>query len=207
MAKYLADELELQSIANAIRTKSNTLNNLTFPNGFVNAITNIPSGGGNILSGTSAPTAAMGNNEDLYIQYSEHPEWNYLYGIDTVYRKINGSWVEYVEPVDPNSAIHVWTQSTGGTDAAMNVQKAIYDPDTGMYTPVGDIDIVLYRTATDNTYNLDKFATLSYTGASTSWRIYASAQITDGSQTYATRDLVASWPFTVNQDIYLRYVT
>ena len=256
MAKYLADELELQSIANAIRTKSNTLNNLTFPNGFVNAITNISSGGnieeggngnltfssdgdvvgkvslnatangtytpptgkayssvtvnvsgGDILSGTSAPTAAIGNNEDLYIQYSGHPEWNYLYGIDTVYRKINGSWIEYTDPIDPNSAIHVWTQSTGGTDAAMNVQKAIYDPDTGVYTPVGDIDIVLYKTVTDNTYNLDKFATLSYGRAEMiTWSINASVQITDGSQTYATGDLVASWQYTANQDIYLRYV-
>ena len=170
-------------------------------------LVNVPGGGGGVvLSGTSAPAADVGNNEDLYIQYSGHQGWDYLYGIDAIYRKVNGSWVEYVDPVDPNSAVHVWTQSTGGTDASMNVQKATYDPDTGVYTPVGDVDVVLYRTLIDgDKYDLNRLATLSYTGsAGASWRIYASAQITDGSQTYATGDLVASWPYSTNKDIYIR---
>lgn len=45
MAKYLTDELELQSVANAIRTKGNTSESLAFPTDFVSAIADIPAGG------------------------------------------------------------------------------------------------------------------------------------------------------------------
>lgn len=45
MAKYLTDELELQSVANAIRAKGNTSESLAFPTDFVNAIADIPAGG------------------------------------------------------------------------------------------------------------------------------------------------------------------
>ena len=45
MAKYLADELELQSVANAIRTKGNTSESLAFPTDFVSAIADIHAGG------------------------------------------------------------------------------------------------------------------------------------------------------------------
>ena len=45
MAKYLTDELELQSVANAIRAKNKSQESLEFPTDFVSAIANIPSGG------------------------------------------------------------------------------------------------------------------------------------------------------------------
>lgn len=45
MAKYLTDELELQSVADAIRAKGGTSESLAFPAGFVSAIEGIPTGG------------------------------------------------------------------------------------------------------------------------------------------------------------------
>ena len=45
MTKYLTDELELQSVADAIRTKGNTSESLAFPTDFVSAIADIPAGG------------------------------------------------------------------------------------------------------------------------------------------------------------------
>ena len=50
MAKYLADELELQSVADAIRAKGGTSESLTFPSGFVSAIEDISVGGGDHMA-------------------------------------------------------------------------------------------------------------------------------------------------------------
>ena len=44
MAKYLTDELELQSVADAIRAKGGTSGSLAFPNGFISAIEGIETG-------------------------------------------------------------------------------------------------------------------------------------------------------------------
>ena len=46
MADYIVKDTELTSVANAIRTAGGTNSLLSFPNGFVNAINNISSGGG-----------------------------------------------------------------------------------------------------------------------------------------------------------------
>ena len=50
MAKYLTDELELQSVADAIRAKGGTSESLAFPAGFVSAIEDIPTGGGSSVA-------------------------------------------------------------------------------------------------------------------------------------------------------------
>lgn len=50
MSKYTVDGSDLTSIANAIRTKGETSASLSFPNEFVSAIGNIPTGGGAILT-------------------------------------------------------------------------------------------------------------------------------------------------------------
>ena len=43
---YLTNDSELSQVANAIREKGGTSNNLVYPDGFVSAINNIPTGGG-----------------------------------------------------------------------------------------------------------------------------------------------------------------
>lgn len=47
--KYKVTDAELTSIANAIRTKGGTSSDLVYPDGFISAISNIPSGGGSTL--------------------------------------------------------------------------------------------------------------------------------------------------------------
>lgn len=168
------------------------------------------SGGGSgvVLSGTTAPTTNIGNNEDLYVQYSEHQgqRWTYVHGIDAIYRKVNGTWVSYVDPIDLYMAVHVWTQSTTGQNAAMYVQKVSYDPIAGTYTPVGDADIVVYTSVQGNTYDLFGLAELSYGPSFGPWKIVAKAAITDNVSTYNNGDTVTTWQYNQTKDIYLRYV-
>lgn len=47
--KYKVSDTDLTSVANAIRTKGGTSAGLSFPDGFVSAIGNIPTGGGSTL--------------------------------------------------------------------------------------------------------------------------------------------------------------
>jgi len=46
MANFAVSEASLESVANAIRTKGGTSAELSFPDGFVSAVQNIPTGGG-----------------------------------------------------------------------------------------------------------------------------------------------------------------
>lgn len=46
MSNYLVTDTDMTSVADAIRTKGGTSASLAFPTGFVNAINDIPSGGG-----------------------------------------------------------------------------------------------------------------------------------------------------------------
>lgn len=48
MSKYLVDDSSLTSVADAIRSKTDTSDNLSFPTGFVSAISDISTGGGDI---------------------------------------------------------------------------------------------------------------------------------------------------------------
>lgn len=67
---YKVSDTDLTSVANAIRTKGSTSADLTFPDGFVSAIGNIPTGGGSTLI-TKSITAngtynASSDNADGY---------------------------------------------------------------------------------------------------------------------------------------------
>ena len=68
--KYTVDDSNLKSVADAIRTKGSTSAGLTFPDGFVSAIGNIPTGGGSTLITKSITAngtyAASGDNADGY---------------------------------------------------------------------------------------------------------------------------------------------
>ena len=49
MSNYKVSDTDLTSVASAIRTKGGTSASLSFPDGFVSAIQNIPTGGGSTL--------------------------------------------------------------------------------------------------------------------------------------------------------------
>lgn len=69
MTDYITTDTELTSIANAIRTKGSTSASLTFPNGFVSAIQNIPSGGGGVYGSIFVPAS-------LYASYISANNWS-----------------------------------------------------------------------------------------------------------------------------------
>ena len=67
MADYKVTDTELTSIANAIRTKGGTQEQLEWPTGFVNAIEAIPSGGTSIIPGAKRLTPYATDNATGYI--------------------------------------------------------------------------------------------------------------------------------------------
>lgn len=73
MAQYIVTDTELTSVAAAIRLRGGTSALLTWPSGYAQAIRDIPGGGGGstILSGADAPTAAVGADGYIYLQYED----------------------------------------------------------------------------------------------------------------------------------------
>ena len=63
MADYLTTDTELKSIADAIRTKGGTSETLSYPDGFVSAIDNISSGGGETIYRTLEGMAYTANEK------------------------------------------------------------------------------------------------------------------------------------------------
>ena len=69
MAEYIVTDSELTRVANAIRLKSRTHDNLEWPDSFVNAIYSISGGGSLILNGLEEPTSDLGVDGDIYIKF------------------------------------------------------------------------------------------------------------------------------------------
>lgn len=71
MPDYVVSDTSLTSVANAIRTKGGTSGTLSFPDGFISAISAIPSGGGasNCITGEFKGTIT-GQALDVTIPYS-----------------------------------------------------------------------------------------------------------------------------------------
>ena len=76
MADYLVTDTQLTSIANAIRTKGDTLSTLSFPTGFVTAINNITTGGGATVTGSFAGSGTI----EETISCDFEPDLIYIYG-------------------------------------------------------------------------------------------------------------------------------
>ena len=94
-----------------------------------------------VLSGTSAPTSAQGNNGDLYVQYTVTSG---VYTVDMTYVKLSGAWVELaasgseVEP-NPQGATTATLSSIGidGTNYAIESGSTVVPNPTG--TAVGSL--------------------------------------------------------------------
>ena len=99
MAEYLTQDVDLQTIANAIREKAGTSDALAFPAGFAEAIAAIQSGGGGdirIETGTvtfasdPAEYLFLNENPDIFVVYSAsegNPTYNTRQGIWVWIRK------------------------------------------------------------------------------------------------------------------------
>ena len=74
MSDYRVKDTDLESVANAIRTKGGTGASLSFPEGFVSAVQNIPTGGGTTLIAKSVTENgtynASSDNADGYSSVS-----------------------------------------------------------------------------------------------------------------------------------------
>ena len=168
-------------------------------------VVNVSGGGGSgvVLSGTTTPTSAMGNDEDLYVKYGvmSVPPYDYTYKIDSIYRKVSGSWVAYTEPLLPTRGCHIWTKSTGGNDAAMYVQDGYWDVNDNQFVATAEVVSILYRTVQGgNTHNCNGIATLGYPS---NWQVYATDTITDGTNTYTSGNQVKSWAYNASVDFYI----
>lgn len=72
MLQYIVTDTELASVAAAIRLRGGTSAPLTWPNGYAQAVYDIPGGGsGTIITGAAPPTAAEGADGDIYLQYED----------------------------------------------------------------------------------------------------------------------------------------
>ena len=157
---------------------------------------------GPILSGTDAPTSDVGENEDVYIKYSEmSASYDHSIKIDAQYRKVNGVWEDYTIPEPPTKGVHIWTKSTGGNDAAMYVQDGFWDTDNEQFVATGEVISVIYTSVqSTDTYDCYGIATLGYPS---NWNVYATDSITDGTDTFASGDLVKSWRYSASVDFYI----
>lgn len=117
--KYKVSDDDLTSVANAIRTKGGTSEGLSFPDGFVSAVQNIPTGGGSVLITKSITENgtynASADNADGYSSVAVSVPQNFVKG------KFTGS--------TPGSAIEIQIPYTGN---GYPISVLIY-PSVGTY--------------------------------------------------------------------------
>lgn len=94
--------------------------------------------------------------------------------------------------------VRVWTQSTGGSDASVNIQEGTYQD--GVFTPTGQLQNLLYTRASSP---VSYFNTLSIQYQS-GWKMRA---LTDGlllnGVTYNTNDMMAQWQYSQDQNYFV----
>lgn len=157
-------------------------------------------GSGIVLSGTYTPTASLGNDEDLYIQYAEYekPPFDYHYGIAATYRKVGGVWVDYTTPTLPTVGVRVWTKSTGSNDASLWVQQGYFDMEAQQFVTIDEAVSYEYHDAMSG-INLYDLAVLRY--GALNWSIDASVGLTDGTNTYSAGTTIHTWSYSANYDV------
>lgn len=173
-----------------------------------NSVTvNVNGGGGGgegpIYYGTSTPSASIGNDEDLYIQYEiKSAPYSHTYKITAQYRKVNNVWEQYTIPEYPTYGVHIWTKSIEGYTAAMYVQAGFWDVDTSTFVATGEAESVTYTSVRtwDTAKDCNGVALLAYPGT---WQIKASTTVTDGTNTYQADEIVAQWGYSTQKDIYV----
>ena len=109
--------------------------------------------------------------------------------------------IERPIPTEHSKACHIYTNSTGGFDAAIYVQNGYWDDDNNQFIADGQPYSVLYTTVQEsNTYNCNGIATLGYPS---NWCVYATDAITDGTNNYSSGDQVKTWSYSSSVDFYI----
>lgn len=173
--------------------------------GYAPVTVNVQGGGGAgpIYSGTSVPTASIGVDEDLYIQYEiKSDAFDHTYGLVAEYRKENGVWVPYTAPESLTKGVHIWTKDMSGSYAAMYVQNGYWDYGNNTFVTTGEAESVIYSTVQswDTAKDCNGVALLAYRQK---WQIKASTTVTDGTNTYQADQIVAEWSYSQQKDIYV----
>lgn len=98
MAEYLTNTEDLTTVANAIRTKGGTQAQLSFPDGFAAAISNLSSGGSSQITGKTidvtiasnigvTTTTIVSNDSDIAEHYADE---NFVIGIINLTTSLSG---------------------------------------------------------------------------------------------------------------------
>ena len=99
-------------------------------------------------------------------------------------------------------AYKVWTKSTGGYDASLNVQKGICTVTdlADEFEATGSVTNILYTSVQNNAKNIDDIFSISY---SSSWKANALSNVVVDRQNYSNGDLVKTWTYDTNVTFYI----
>lgn len=148
MSNYIASDTDLTSVANAIRTKGNTQAALEFPNGFVNAIGSIPTGGGaaNIVTGTFTGETNGAKTIDVGYTGNGYPIALYIFNSSGKLSGVDGIDI-YLKRLTDTSA----SPSYSGTYGQLLYRTVTSG---GTVTNKGDSSVMMTYTAAVNGINL-----------------------------------------------------
>lgn len=103
-------------------------------------------------------------------------------------------------------AVHIWTKSTGGSDAAIYVQNMLYDAATGNYTPDGAAVAVGFGDCqfSNAIYNCNGLVYLGYGNPQYNWALTAAHDSIESNTTYKKGAYVGSWGYDTSMNFYIR---
>lgn len=102
--------------------------------------------------------------------------------------------VNVESPAAAKRAIRIWTQSTGGYDASVNVQLGTFS--NGEFVPVGSIINVLYTSV--GQYTVYGIVEIRYQA---SWYVKADTTVSYGANTYQAQEIVNQWVYAATVDM------
>ena len=97
-------------------------------------------------------------------------------------------------------ALHIYTKSTGGSDAAMYITHGAWDGEE--FTADSEPVSLAYGSASAGvSYN--GLVSIKYPYSSLKWGATALKNITDGTNNYSSGDLIREWSYSAQQDFYV----
>ena len=103
--------------------------------------------------------------------------------------------VNVESPVAAKRAIRIWTQSTGGYDASVNVQLGTYN---GEFVPTGSVINVIYNTVSQ--YTVYGIVEIRYSGG---WYVKADTTVSYNGSAYQAQQIVNQWGYQTTVDMLI----